>query len=167
LISMPPPKQLLTFKSQGRHYACDLLWVHEILRRPALTPVRRAPPEVRGLVHLRGQILTALDLDQRLGYPPPERPADARCIVFKTAAELSRLAHPPADADQAGQDLVGILVDAIGDILADSGTLLPPPAETLTRLDSLCIQGVITRPEGLVALLNVGRLLTPSSLLTA
>ena len=75
---MSQPIQLLTFRTQGRWYACDLLWVREILRQPSLTPVDQAPPIVRGLIHLRGQILTALDLDLRLGCtgagkksPPP------------------------------------------------------------------------------------------------
>jgi purine-binding chemotaxis protein CheW len=157
---MAAPKQMLTFSSQGRHYACDLLWIHEILRRPAVTPVRCAAPEVRGLIHLRGQILTALDLDRRLGYPAPEKPATARCIVFKTSNELARLPHPPDDAAHAGSDLVGILVDAVGDILTGSADLLPPPAQALTRLDPACIRGVLARPEGLVALLNIGHLLT-------
>jgi purine-binding chemotaxis protein CheW len=161
---MAPPKQMLTFTSQGRHYACDLLWIHEILRRPVVTPVRRAPPEVRGLIHLRGQILTALDLDRRLGYPAPENPAQARCIVFKTSTELARLPESPPDAAQAGPDLVGVLVDAVGDILSGSIELLPRPADTLTGLDPLCVQGVLPRPEGLIALLNVGHLLTPVSL---
>jgi purine-binding chemotaxis protein CheW len=158
------PSHLLTFRTQGRLYACDLLWVHEILRQPGVTEVNCAPPEVLGLIHLRGQILTALDLDRRLGHPPAAKPPSARCIVFKTAGELARLAAPPADADRAGNDLVGILVDSIGDILTTNQDLLPPPNDSLSKLDTACFAGVLARPEGLVALLNVGHLLSPSAL---
>jgi len=157
---MSMPTQLLTFRTQGRWYACDLLWVREILRQPALTPVDRAPPTVRGLIHLRGQILTALDLDQRLGLKASTGKPSSRCIVFKTTVELGRLTHQPADADLAGQDLLGVIVDEIGDILTSSDAVLPPPPEAMSGLDHDCVAGVIPRPEGLVTLLHVGALLS-------
>ena len=157
---MSAPTQLLTFKTQGRWYACDLLWVREILRQPALTPVDRAPPTVRGLIHLRGQILTALDLDQRLGLAPQSRQPSSRCVVFKSSVELARLAAPPAEAELAGTDLLGLLVDEVGDILTRPDTVLPPPPELLSGLDHACAAGVIPRPEGLITLLNIGAVLS-------
>jgi purine-binding chemotaxis protein CheW len=157
---MTIPLQLLTFKAQGRWYACDLLWVREILSQPALTPIDRAPAVVRGLIHLRGQILTALDLGRRLGLASGEDAPSHRCIVFKTAPELSRLSTPPADAPLAGQDLLGIIVDTVGDILSCEDAVLPPPTETMSGLDSACIAGVIPRPEGLVTLLSIGAVLS-------
>ncbi len=59
--------QLLGFSSRGRDYACDLLWVKEVLRSPTVSPVNLVPSYVRGVVHLRGQILTALDLGGEVG----------------------------------------------------------------------------------------------------
>lgn len=160
---MSAPTQFLTFKTQGRWYACDLLWVREILRQPVITPVDCAPETVRGLIHLRGQILTALDLDRRLGFAPPAIAPSSRCIVFKTTLELGRLSHPPSDADTAGHDLLGMIVDEIGDILASSDPVLPPPPDTMSGLDHSCIAGVLPRPEGLVTVLHVGALLSVTS----
>jgi purine-binding chemotaxis protein CheW len=160
---MSPPAQVLTFLTQGRWYACDLLWVREILRNPKITPVDKAHPAVRGLVHLRGQILTALDLDRRIGHGAAARPPVKRCIVFKTATDLGRLAVQPPDAEAAGADLLGIVVDEIGDIISGSAQVLPPPPETLSGLAHECIAGVLTRPEGLTTLLNIGTLLTVTS----
>ena len=160
---MSQPTQLLTFRTQGRWYACDLLWVREILRQPSITPVDQAPPIVRGLIHLRGQILTALDLDLRLGCAGGAEKPSACCIVFKTSVELGRLAQQPESAEQAGQDLLGILVDEIGDILSQQERVLPPPPESLSGLDPACIAGVIPRPAGLVSLLHVHALLRPST----
>jgi len=157
---MPPPKQSVTFLAGGRWYACDLLWIREILRQPRITPVDRAPKAVRGLIHLRGQILTALDLDKRLGAQSTLDPPKNRCIVFKTASELERLAVQPDDAEHAGPDILGVIVDEIGDILSEDETALPPPPETLSGLDHDCIAGVIARPEGLIIKLNVGALLS-------
>lgn len=159
---MSTPAQLLTFRT-GRHwYACDLLWVREIVRQPAITPVDRAPPDVRGLIHLRGQILTALDLEQRLGSAPTENSrATDRCIVFKTAAELLRVSRPPVDADLANEDLIGLIVDEIGDILQHPPEPLPAPPDTLSGLKSEFIHGVIPAPTGLITALKIGDLLSP------
>lgn len=157
---MSAPTQLLTFKTQGRWYACDLLWVREILRHPALTPVDRAPPPVRGLIHLRGQILTALDLDERLGLKPKTEQPSSRCLVFKSTVELARLAVQPAESELVGADLLGILVDEVGDILTRPDNVLPPPPELLSGMDHACVAGVIPRPEGLITLLNIGALLS-------
>jgi purine-binding chemotaxis protein CheW len=157
---MSSTTQLLTFKTQGRWYACDLLWVREILRQPAITPVDRAPPTVRGLIHLRGQILTALDLDQRLGLQAQTSQPGNRCVVFKSTVELARLAAPPAESELAGTDLLGIIVDEVGDILTRPDNLLPPPPEQMSGMDHACVGGVIPRAEGLVTLLNIGALLS-------
>ena len=86
----PRDSQLLEFKSCGRHYACDLLWVKEVLRSPIVTPVSMAASYVRGVVHLRGQILTAFDLEDRLGHPSSPTLPQNRCIVFKNAVPLSK-----------------------------------------------------------------------------
>ena len=114
---------------------------------------------MRGLIHLRGQILTALDLDRRLGLPPQAASPSLRCVVFKTTVEMARLAVPPADGERAGPDLLGIIVDEVGDILTQPDTVLPPPPELLSGLDHGCVAGVIPRREGLVTLLTVGALL--------
>lgn len=152
--------QLLGFESCGRHYACDLLWVKEVLRSPVVTPVNLVPPYVRGVVHLRGQILTALDLEARLGHPADEPRPGSRCIVFKTANDLSRLPHPPEDSDQADGDPTGLLVDAIGDILPPGIAVLPAPPDTLSRLDTRFIEGVISQGSGLTTVLRIGALVS-------
>jgi purine-binding chemotaxis protein CheW len=159
---MSAPTQLLTFRIQHRWYACDLLWVREILRRPALTPVDRAPEVVRGLVHLRGQILTALDLEIRLGLPGGSSAPLERCVVFKTSAEFGRLSSPPPDSDQAGTDLIGLFVDAIGDILPRPATLLPPPPDALSGLPAECVSGILPHNGDLVSLLRLGPVLAPA-----
>lgn len=152
--------QLLGFKSCGREYACDLLWVKEVLRSPSVTPVNLVPDYIRGVVHLRGQILTALDLESRLGHPFEEIRPDNRCIVFKTANDLGRLSHPPEDYEMADSDPTGILVDSIGDILPTGAIVLPAPPEALSGLDTRFIAGVISGNEGLVTVLRIGPLIS-------
>ncbi len=152
--------QLLGFESQGRRYACDLLWVKEVLRSPLVTPVCLAPAYVRGVIHLRGQILTALDLETRLGHTAVEPLPSNRCIVFKTAVDLARLSNPPEDSAAADSDTMGILVDAIGDILPPGSPVLPAPPEALSGLDSRFIEGVIRDSGQLVTVLRIGALIS-------
>jgi len=128
---------------------------------PAITPVDCAPDYCPGLIHIRGQILTAINLENRLGYPNNPVSPTARCIVFKTGIELSRLALMPEDANLADKDPAGILVDRIGDILT-TAQILPAPPKTLSGLDHACITGVIHNASGLTTVLNVGALITPT-----
>lgn len=152
--------QLLEFHACGRSFACNLLWVKEVLRAPVVTPVKLSPDYVRGVIHLRGQILTALDLEARIGHPLERQRPLSRCIVFKTAADIARLPEPPADADLADSEPTGLLVDSIGDILPPGSRILPSPPETLSGLESRFIAGVISGQNGLTTVLNVGILLS-------
>jgi chemotaxis signal transduction protein len=122
------------------------------------------------VIHLRGQILTALDLEGRLGLERKSPASLNRCIVFKTSTDLARLSHPPEDSAAAESDSMGVLVDAIGDILPPGMTLLPAPPETLSGLDSRFIEGVISDAGQLVTVLRIGALISlvePRAALTA
>ena len=154
-------RQFLEFQAGGRSYACNLLWVKEILNNPTTTDVRQSPFYVGGVVHLRGQILTALDLEARLGHPKSAGASSARCIVFRTAAEFARLPVTPEGSEAADPDLVGILVDEVADILSVEESILPAPPESLSGIDAACISGVIPGPRGLISVLNIAALLTP------
>lgn len=156
--------QLLGFSSCGRQYACDLLWVKEVLRSPIVTPICLAASYVRGVVHLRGQILTALDLEDRLGHTSSDSSPSSRCIVFKTANDLARLPHPPENHEMADADPTGLLVDAIGDILPPGTRVLPAPPEALSGLDTRFIAGVISSDQGLITVLQIGNLVSMSEL---
>src|SRR4051794_41692560 len=67
--------QLATFRLDGDLYGVEVEHVQEVLRSQKLTRVPLAPPAVAGLINLRGQVVTAIELRERLG--PPPRPAGA------------------------------------------------------------------------------------------
>jgi purine-binding chemotaxis protein CheW len=71
---MNETRQYCTFHLDGLFFGVEVSQVQEVLRYQDMTRVPLAPPMVRGLINLRGQIVTAFDLRQRLGMPP--RPAD-------------------------------------------------------------------------------------------
>lgn len=89
--------QYCTFWVDELYLGIDALTVQEVLRNPGLTPVPLAPPAIRGLINLRGQIVTAIDLGARLGRTPTERRMN---VVVR-----------------AGEGSVSLLVDRIDDVV--------------------------------------------------
>jgi purine-binding chemotaxis protein CheW len=75
-------KQYCTFFVNGQFFGVEVLNVQEVLRYQQMTSVPLAPPTVQGLINLRGQIVTAIDLRRRLDLPArpdhelPEHPPE-------------------------------------------------------------------------------------------
>jgi purine-binding chemotaxis protein CheW len=117
--------QLCTCFVDGLLVGVDVLAIQEVIRTSAMTRVPRAPRSVVGLINLRGQIVTALDLRDRLGLPPAPPPARAPS------------ADDPADGEPEGrfaivvrtkEGPVGLIVDRIGDVIdVDPARREPPP----------------------------------------
>lgn len=61
-----PPRQLVTFKTGDYLFGVDVLQVQEVLKHQQMTPVPLATDEVRGLINLRGHIVTAIGMRERL-----------------------------------------------------------------------------------------------------
>lgn len=90
--------QYCTFWVDELYLGIDALTVQEVLRNPGLTPVPLAPPAVRGLINLRGQIVTAIDLGARLGRTPTARRMNV--VVRSREGSVSLLVDKIADVVQ-------------------------------------------------------------------
>jgi purine-binding chemotaxis protein CheW len=130
-------RQFCTFHLGGLFLGIEVLNVQEVIRSQQMTRVPLAPRAVRGLINLRGQIVTAIDLRERLGLP--ERAAD----------------RPPMNVVVRTDDgAVSLLVDEIGDVLeTDEGQYESPP-ETLGASARELIQGVYKLPDRLLLVLD-------------
>jgi purine-binding chemotaxis protein CheW len=95
------PRQYCTFKLDGHLFGVPVGSVQEVLKQQELTAVPQAPPEVSGLINLRGQIITTLELRARLGLAARPPGAPAVNVVIRTA----------------DGGVVSLLVDEIGDVL--------------------------------------------------
>jgi len=132
--------QVCTFTVDGLLFGVDVVQVQEVLRFQEMTPVPLAPAVVSGLINLRGQIVTALDMRQRLGMP-------AR------AADM-----PPTNLilrDQ--QRVVSLLVDEIGDVVEVDADCFEAAPETLPPASRALIDGVYKFKPQLLLLLNTER----------
>ena len=139
----PTGAQYLTFTLHGEQYGIDILRVQEIKGFSATTPIPHAPPHVRGVMNLRGTVIPVVDLRIRFGLPPSEH--DRFAVIIVVSLE---------------QRLVGLLVDAVSDVLdVASSALQPAPDVGGDRARSRCVAGTARVGEQLVVLLDVAYVL--------
>ena len=103
-----------TFWAGPMMFGLDVLEVQEIVPTQTVTPVPLAPPAVAGVMNLRGQIVTVVDLRRRLDLPPLERAGRSLSIVLRGPL-----------------DPVCLRVDRVGDIVELEADAVQPPPETL------------------------------------
>ena len=139
---MKDEKQYCTFYLNKHFFGIDVLDVQEVFRYQEMTTVHLAPPVVSGLINLRGQIITAIDLRRRLGLPvrlDGEKPMN---VVVRTDEEV-----------------VSLLVDEIGDVLEVSEDKFEPPLGTITAAMRDLIKGVYKLEENLLLILDTAKVL--------
>ncbi len=127
-----------TFHVADLFFGVDVLRVQEVLRSQPMTRVPRGPEVIEGLINLRGQIVTAIDMRRRLGLAP--RPADAAPMNVVVRTE-----------DAA----VSLLVDAIGDVLDVDSDAFERPPENLDAGARELIRGVYKLEDRLLLVLDV------------
>lgn len=128
--------QLCTFTVDDLLFGVEVTKVQEVLRAQPTTRVPLSPTMVRGLINLRGQIVTAVDLRACLGLAPREG------------------GEPPMNVVIRGTDgCVSLLVDSIGDVIeVDDGAFEPPPS-TMRAAHRHMIASVCKLPRQLLLVL--------------
>jgi len=106
--------QLCTFYLDDLYFGVDVQKIQEVIRYQVMTRVPLAPPVVRGLINLRGQIVTAIDMRRRLGMPALPEGKLPMNVVIRT-----------------DDGPVSLLVDEIGDVLEVREETYERPPETL------------------------------------
>jgi purine-binding chemotaxis protein CheW len=135
-------RQYCTFLLGGHCFGVDVLQVQEVMRHVEMTRVPLAPAAVRGLINLRGQIVTAIDLRRRLGLPDrPEGELPVNVVV------------------RADGGAVSLLVDEIGDVVHVPEEACEKPPETLRGAARELIRGVYKLDGRLLLVLDTERTL--------
>ena len=133
-------KQLCTFRLGELFFGIDVLRVQEIIRFQEMTPVPLAPPVVRGLINLRGQVVTAMDLRRRLGLPPRGDDELPMNVIIRNE-----------------DDTVSFLVDDIGDVVEPAEGAFELPPKTLDPAVRGVISGVYKLDGRLLLVLDAER----------
>ncbi len=144
------PSQLCTFRLEPYNFGVDVLFVQEVMRHQDITPVPLAPPEVRGLINLRGQLVVAIDLACRLGLPP--RPAGARPghVVVRSPIGATSL-----------------LVDVVGDVRVMDPETFEATHESVRGPARDVTSGVFKLENELLLVLDVAAAVMPAAVLAA
>lgn len=140
---MSTSRQFCTFYLDDQLFGLDVLCVQEIVREQPLTRVPLSHRVVRGLINLRGQIVTALDLRRRLDLPDREESLEPMNVVVQT-----------------DDGPVSLLVDEIGDVLELADEQFERPPETLrgSTRDPIC--GAYKLPNQLLTILDLKKIVT-------
>lgn len=134
---MTPTRQLCTFRLDGLSFGVPVEQVQEVLRCQPMTRVPLAPAVVRGLINLRGQIVTAFDLHRRLGLAPRRADFVPMNVVVRT-----------------DDGPVSFLVDEIGDVVEVSADQFETPPNTLRGPARHLIRGAYKLPDQLLLILD-------------
>lgn len=131
---------LATFYLGEEFFGVQVERVQEIIRPQDLTPVPIADKVIRGLINLRGQIVTAIDLRRAISMPDSEHLNEQMNLIVNFSD---------------GAD--SLLVDRIGDVLEVSANRIEPPPLSMEAVDSKFIEGVCKLDQGLLLILDVDR----------
>jgi purine-binding chemotaxis protein CheW len=130
-------RQLCTFFLEGLFFGVEVDKVQEVIRYQEMTRVPLAPAVIAGLINLRGQIVTAIDLRHQLG------------LSARTSDEL-----PMNVVIRRDDGPISLLVDEIGDVVEVDEQLFEYPPDTLDGQGREFIRGVYKLKEHLLLLLD-------------
>jgi purine-binding chemotaxis protein CheW len=142
-----PPSQYLTFSLAGEMFAVGILNVKEIIEYGHLTEIPMMPAFIRGVINLRGAVVPVIDLAARFGGKPTQV-ARRTCIVILEVA------------DQDNRSDIGIMVDAVSEVLdIPTGEIEPPPSfGAKIRADFISGMGKVA--GRFVIILNIAKVLS-------
>ncbi|NOX58752.1 MAG: chemotaxis protein CheW [Planctomycetes bacterium] len=133
--------QLVGFRLADEEYGIDIMCVQEIILPGAMTELPQVPDFIRGLINLRGSIIPVIDLRMRFGLRVSQRTDASRVIVTEVQGRT-----------------VGIVVDAVSEVLRVSSDQIDPPA-TIGNVEQAYIKGLVKLEHKLLILLEIEALL--------
>ncbi|HYO84932.1 MAG TPA: chemotaxis protein CheW [Dermatophilaceae bacterium] len=132
--------QYCTFRLGGHLFGVPVATVQEVLRQQEVTVVPLAPPAVSGLINLRGQIVTTVDLRRQLGLPAREGSARATNVVVRN-----------------GDGATSLLVDEIGDVVEPDLDRFEAPPQTVPARVRRLVTAVCRLDHDLMLVLDTDR----------
>lgn len=135
--------QWVTFSLENETYGIDVMKVQEVLRVSEIAPVPGAPPYVLGIVNLRGSVVTVIDSRARFGLPSRESDEASRIVII-----------------ESDRQVVGLLVDGVAEVVEIDASEIEQAPNVGNDDTSRFIQGVCSREEGLLILVDLDKLLS-------
>ncbi len=135
--------QWVTFRLESEKYGIKVMQVQEVLRMTEIAPVPGAPHYVLGIINLRGNVVTVIDTRRRFGLQDVENDDETRIVIV-----------------EANNNVVGILVDSVAEVVDLKVSEIETAPNVGNDESSKYIQGVSSRDDELLILVDVNKLLS-------
>lgn len=140
-MSTPENNRYLCFSLSAEEYAVPLLSVREVIGVPDFTPVPYTPTYFAGIMNLRGQVISCIDLRTKLGIKPKN--GDENAVIICDVGTAS----------------IGIIVDSVNSVLAPKIEDISIPPEVDSKKNTDYILGVYRKGNNLVLLIEIAKAL--------
>ena len=134
--------QLVSFNIGSEEFGVDILKVQEINRMVEITKVPQAPHYVEGVINLRGKVIPIIDLRKRFNLELKEHDKNTRIVVV-----------------DIGGNIMGMIVDAVSEVLRLPADTIEPPPELVTGINSEYIKGVAKLENRLLIFLDLSKVI--------
>src|SRR5690606_27095258 len=134
--------ELIAFCLGEQEFCVDIMSVRDIRGWTPTTPLPHSSHYVKGVINLRGAVLPVVDLAARLGFPAAE--PSARHVIIIT---------------QVGRQTIGLLVDAVSDILTVNSSSIQPTPNVASELARSFMKGVIAMEGRMISLIALDSVL--------
>jgi purine-binding chemotaxis protein CheW len=135
-------RELIAFRIGAQEFCVDIMSVREIRGWTKTTALPRSPAYVCGVVNLRGAVLPIVDLSARLGFAAAA--PSARHVII-----VAQIEHQQ----------VGLLVDAVSDIITVTSAEIQPTPDVASELVKTFVQGILAIDGRMISLISLDRVL--------
>ena len=143
-VSASEQREFIAFRVGVQEFCIDIMSVREIRGWTPATALPHAPTYVRGVINLRGSVLPIIDLAERLGFPATD--ASARQVIIVV---------------QIGTQIIGLLVDAVSDILTLSTEMIQATPDVATDDHLGFVRGMLAIDGRMIGLIELDSIMSP------
>ena len=140
--STAAPRELIAFRIGEQEFCVDIMAVREIRGWTPATPLPRSPGFMKGVINLRGAVLPIFDLGVRFGLKTSE----------PTARHVIMVAH-------IGGRMVGLLVDAVSDIIQLKDEEVQPTPDIASDHVKTFVKGIFALEDRMISLIELDQIL--------
>ncbi len=135
--------QIVSFRLANEEYGVDIMRVQEVILLGQITEMPEVPDYIRGLINLRGHVIPIVDLRRRFALPVANNDEHTRIVVVNV-----------------GKRTIGIIVDAVNEVLRIGADQVEPPPSSVSGVDHGYIRGLVKFENKILILLNIENVLS-------